>query len=180
MENNSENNEQVQENLTVAQVQEFLETNPEGKSWLDSQKDKHANKYLETFKTNQLPKYKQQWEQEKNPKSAAEIELSNLKNEIETMKKEKAHSELKSNAIKYLSDNQMSNLNDLADYFISDDNDKTINGLSKLQEAFNNAVQAAVEAKIKINAYTPPNQTKGVQHTGNSLQDAVRAKLFGK
>lgn len=176
MENNSENNVPEQ-GVSVEQVQAFFDTQ-EGKSYLDSLNDKHFSKALETWKTNNIPKLKQEWEQEHNPKTPEQIKMAELENKIAQMEHESKHANIKSKAIKYLSENNLNQLNGIVDYLISDDEEHTTQAITKVQDAFNKAVQAAVEAKIKTNSYTPPAQGKSVQH-GNSLQDAVRSKLFG-
>lgn len=87
--------------LTVARVQEYIDKTPEGKSWVDSVRDKHLQKGLETWKTNNLESLLNDEIKKRFPqKDEKELEVEKLRAEIEKMKHEKQRESLTNKAIK--------------------------------------------------------------------------------
>ena len=75
--------------VTIARIEDFVSTS-DGKSWLDSAKDKHLQKGLETWKTNNLESLLDAEVKKRFPeKDPKDIEMEKLKNEIEKMKQSK-------------------------------------------------------------------------------------------
>lgn len=151
--------------ITVARVQSFMGT-PEGKSWLDSVKDKHLQKGLETWKTNNLEalletEIKKRFP-EKDPKDLA---MEKLKHEIEQMKSAKEKEVLTNRAMKLAGDKGLPL--DLVGFFVGADEDSTTANLKTLEDTYNSSVQRTLEARLKNDGYTPPSG----EGSGKSLED---------
>lgn len=140
--------------ISLDKVKDFIGKDSSAKSWLDSEKDTHHNKALETWKTNNLAQLVDAEVKKKFPtKDPKEIELDNMKAEIEKMKKESLRKDLKTAALKSASEKNLPI--DLIDHFIGEDEATTTANLGKLETAFNTAVTAAVDSKLK-GTYKPP------------------------
>ena len=146
--------------LTVARVQEFLDANTEAKGWLDSAKDKHLSKGLETWKTNNLENLISDEIKKRFPeKDEKEIEVEKLRTEIEKMKVEKQKESLTNKAIKIATEKSLPI--DLVDFFIGADEELTVSNLKALEDTFNLSVQKMVEQRLKGEGYVPPKDTEG-------------------
>lgn len=151
--------------VTIAKVESFTNT-PEGKSWLDSAKDKHLQKGLETWKANNLEglldaEIKKRFP-EKDPK---DVEMEKLKNEIEQMKLSKEKEALTNKAMKLAGEKGLPL--DLVSFFIGSDENSTTANLKALEDTYNTSVQKGLEARLKTDGYTPPAGGEG----GKSLED---------
>ena len=162
--------------VNVEGIEKYVTEDEEGKKWFDSVKDKHFNKALETWKTNNLTKLIDDKVKKKFPsKDEKDIEVENLKVEIEKMKQEKLHEALTSKAIKIASDKNLP-LN-LVDFFIAQDEEATVNNLKVLEESFNKAVQKAVEKRLKNEGYNPPKDTSGNTLTLETIKNMSQAEI---
>jgi hypothetical protein len=142
--------------IEKSDVETVSKTNVEVKSYFDSEKDKHHNVALETWKTNNLNGLIEEEVKKRNPdKSPAEIEIAQLRKEIEDERKAGKREKLMNTAIKQANEKGLPV--DILDYFVSDDEETTTANLAKLEEAYNKAVQASVEAKFKENGRTVPS-----------------------
>ena len=162
--------------LSVEGIEKYVTEDEEGKKWFDSVKDKHFNKALDTWKSNNLTKLIDDEVKKKFPsKDEKDIEVENLKVEIEKMKQEKIHEALTSKAIKIASDKNLP-LN-LVDFFIAQDEEATVNNLKVLEESFNKEVQKAVEKRLKNEGYNPPKDTSGNTLTLESIKNMSQAEI---
>ena len=162
--------------VNVEGIEKYVTEDEEGKKWFDSVKDKHFNKALDTWKSNNLTKLIDDEVKKKFPsKDEKEIEVENLKFEIEKMKQEKLHEVLTSKAIKTASDKNLP-LN-LVDFFIAQDEEATINNLKVLEESFNKEVQKAVEKRLKNEGYNPPKDTSGNTLTLETIKNMSQAEI---
>lgn len=151
--------------ITVARVQSFTET-PEGKSWMDSVKDKHLQKGLETWKTNNLEALLETEIKKRFPeKDPKDLEMERLKHEIEQMKSAKDKEALTNKAIKLAGDKGLPL--DLVGFFVGADEDSTTSNLKTFEDTYNSSVQHALEARLKTDGYTPP----AGGGSGKSLED---------
>lgn len=162
--------------VNVGGIEKYVTEDEEGKKWFDSVKDKHFNKALDTWKSNNLTKLIDEEVKKKFPsKDEKDIEVENLKVEIEKMKQEKLHEALTSKAIKIASDKNLP-LN-LVDFFIAQDEDATVNNLKVLEESFNKEVQKAVEKRLKNEGYNPPKDTSGNTLTLENIKNMSQAEI---
>ena len=126
------------------------------KSFMDSEKDKHLTKGIETFKTNNLGALVDAEVKKKFPtKDPNELAMENMKAEMEKMKTESSRKDLKTNALKMLSDKKLPT--DLVDYFIGADEASTTDNLTKFEGILNSSVASMVAEKLK-GGYVPPNE----------------------
>lgn len=146
--------------VSVEGIEKYVTEDEDAKKWFDSIKDKHFNKALETWKSNNLSKFIDDKVKKRFPaKDEKEIEVENLKSEIEKMKQEKLHEVLTSKAVKIASDKNLPL--SLVDFFIAKDEETTVSNLKVLEESFNKEVQKAVEKRLKSDGYNPPKDSSG-------------------
>jgi hypothetical protein len=151
--------------VTIARIEDFVST-PDGKSWLDSAKDKHLQKGLETWKTNNLESLLDAEVKKRFPeKDPKDIEMEKLKNEIVEMKQSREKEILTNQAMKLANEKGLPL--DLVGFFIGADEESTVSNLKALEDTFNISVQKGLEERLKANSYTPPNGGE----TGKSLED---------
>jgi hypothetical protein len=153
--------------VDATKAQAFLDTE-EGKKVIQPRLDKHFAKGIETWKTNNLNSLIEEEVKKRNPsKSPAEIEVEKLRKEIEGERKARARQELTNKALKIADEKGLPK--DMLDFFIGDDEETTTANLGKLEETFNTAVQAGVDAKFQASG-------RHVNHGGGT----DKAGEFGK
>ena len=146
----------------------------EFKSYMDSEKDKHLTKGIETFKTNNLTALIDAEVKKKFPtKDPNELAMENMKAEMEKMKAESSRKDLKTNALKMLSDKKLPT--DLVDYFIGADEASTTDNLTKFETILNASVTAQVAEKLK-GGYVPPDAKGGVDPNSMGMKLAMQAQ----
>ena len=163
--------------LTVARVQEYIDKTPEGKSWADSVKDKHLQKGLETWKTNNLESLLNEEIKKRFPeKDEKELEVEKLRAEIEKMKHEKQRESLTNKAIKIATEKSLPI--ELVDFFIGADEQTTVSNVKVFEDTFSQYVQKTVEQRLKGDGYVPPKDNDGKQ--GNlenlSMEEYIKAR----
>lgn len=133
--------------VSADKVKGFLETE-EGKKFLQPRLDQHFTKGLETWKDNNLEKIVEEEVSKRNPsKTPEQIEVEKLRKEIEAEKAARNRETLVNKALKAADEKKLPK--DVIDFFIGENEDSTLENLSKLEESFNAAVQAAVDVKFK-------------------------------
>ena len=159
-------------------AQAFAET-AEGKSWLDSVKDKHLQKGLETWKANNLePLLEAEIKKRFPEKDAKEIEMEKLKSEITTMKTEKQREALQNKAMRLAGEKGLPL--ELVSFFVGENEEATQQNLGKLEETFASAVQKSLEARLKTDSYTPPATGAGSIGLENlSMDEYIKARQKG-
>jgi hypothetical protein len=126
--------------ISVEGIEQFLLSNKEAKSWLDSTVDKRSAKSLETWKTNQLEGLLDAEIKKRFPaKDEKEIEMEKLRAEVENMKLEKQRERLTSQAIKTASEKKLPL--QLVGFFIGADESTTIANLTAFEQSLQLAVQ---------------------------------------
>lgn len=150
---------------SVDEIKSRFDSDEVLKSWLDSEKDKHFNKGLGTFKEKTLPKLIEDEITKRNPnnKTPEALEMEKLNAEIERLKSKTIRESVRNEALKFASDNQLPS--DIVDYFISlekDDDEEgtksresTMSHLGKLKDVWGNHLQASVNERMKSNGFDP-------------------------
>ena len=171
--NTDEVNAYLQGLLSVEGVQKFLSENNEGKRWLDSERDKHLSKGLDTWKSNNLQKEIDKRIKELYPDETDEKkQLRELNDKIQKMEQEKQREVLKNKALTLATEKKLP-INKIVDLVIGNDEETTIYNIGRFEEIFGASVQTAVEERLKGNGYTPPNN--GGQGTQpKNLNDALK------
>jgi Domain of unknown function (DUF4355) len=178
--------------LTLEQVREFIEANKESdelkeylqgfqpsvdeilgkfesdeqlRKWLESEKDKHFNKGLTTFKEKTMPKLIEDEIAKRNPnnKSPEALKVEEALAEIERWKSKTIRESVRNEALKFATDNKLPS--EIVDYFISlekDDDEEgtkskesTMSHLSKLKDVWGTHLQTSVNERMKSNGINP-------------------------
>lgn len=141
--------------ITIDKVKSLVNENKDFKSWIDSEKDKHLTKGIETFKTNNLTKLIDEEVKKRYPdKDPKDTEIANLKTQFENMQKEAAKKELTNKALKTAQEKKLPT--DLVDYFVGADEETTMKNIEKLTDIFAKHDEALKTEFAKNNSYTPP------------------------
>ncbi len=159
--------------VSVEGVQKFLGENEEGKRWLDSERDKHLSKGLDTWKSNNLQKEIDKRIKELYPDETDEKkQLRELNDKIQKMEQEKQREVLKNKALTLATEKKLP-INKIIDLVIADDEEATVSNIGRFEEIFGASVQTAVEERLKSNGYTPPNNC-GQGNQPKNLNDALK------
>ena len=159
--------------LSVEGVQKFLNENEDGKRWLDSERDKHLSKGLDTWKSNNLQKEIDKRIKELYPDETEEKkQIRELNDKIEKMEQEKQREVLKNKALTLATEKKLP-INKIIDLVIANDEETTISNIGRFEEIFGASVQTAVEERLKGNGYTPPNNS-GQGSQPKNLNDALK------
>lgn len=161
----------LQNKVDVTTIEKLSQEDTAIKSWLDSQKDRHSAKSLETWKTNNLQSLIDEKIKEQNPdKSPQDLELEKIKKQLADMENEKRYSELKNTALTVAGEKGIPT--NLLDFFIGEDEEATLNNLTKFQEETSAYVQSEVDKRIKENSYKPPAGSGGADlSTGSKFAE---------
>lgn len=142
---------------SVDGVQKFLTESDDGKRWLDSERDKHLQKGLDTWKSNNLQKEIDKRISELYPEESEEKkQLRELNLKIQKMETEKQREILKNRALTLATEKKLP-INKIIDLVVAGDEDTTVKNISRFEEIFGASVQSAVEERLKSSGYTPPN-----------------------
>lgn len=163
--------------ITKEKVQEYVEKEPDAKAWIDSVKDKHLQKGLETWKSNHLETIINDEIKKRFPeKSEQELEVERLKSEINKMKLEKEKETLTNKTMQIASERNLPI--ELAGFFIGENEESTLKNLTVLESAFQGSVQKALEERLKTNGYTPPKAGGAVSQDLEkmSMNDYIKAR----
>ncbi|NFA42703.1 DUF4355 domain-containing protein [Clostridium botulinum] len=142
--------------MELKDVKNFLETNAEGKQWLQSYTDGKVTKAIDIWKSNNLQgevdnKVKELYPDE-DPKDKA---LKELKAEIEGFRKENTKKDILSQVTKSATDKSLPI--EIVKMLISDDLDSTNNNIKVLEEVWTKSLKENVNSKIE--PYVPKSGT---------------------
>lgn len=141
------------------------------KSFLDSEKDKHHSKALETWKSNNLNKILDDEIKKRFPEAdPKDLKLQELQKQIEQMLKDTVRKDLTNKAIKVANEKKLPL--DMIDFLIGQDEDSTTKNLEKFESVFNTSLEQQVQAKLR-NGYTPPND----KNTGLTEEQKLQAQI---
>ena len=137
---------------------EKINTDPNFKSFMDSEKDKHSAKALETWKTNNLQKLIDEGISKANPQETPEQKrIRELEDRLNKQETESKRKELINLALKTTQEKKLPT--ELVDYFIGDSEETTIKNLEALEKVFNEKVNQVAEERLK-GGYKPPQGEK--------------------
>ncbi|AAO36102.1 DUF4355 domain-containing protein [Clostridium tetani] len=158
--------------LSIDNFKNLVATNKDFKGFLDSEKDKHYGKALETWKQNNLEKIINEEIRKRNPaRDEKDIALEELQRKIEAMEEEKQYEKLKNIALKQATEKKLPT--EIVDYFIGKDEEVTLNNLNKFEDVFNKQLETVVQERLKGSSYTPPkNNGNNIDTYDNLLKNA--------
>lgn len=155
--------------VSVDRIKSLEDENKDIKSWLDSEKDKHSSKSLETWKTNNLQKLIDEKIKELYPEAdPKDTKLAELQAQIQKMQKETTRKELTNKALKIATEKKLPV--ELVDYFIGEDEETTTKNIEALEKVFSVTVDKLVEERLK-GGYTPP---AGDKTTGSLTMEDLK------
>lgn len=165
----------VNNGLTLDAFKTKLEGDSVFKSFMDSEKDKHHTKALETWKTNNLTKLiddevKKKYP-EQDPKDKA---LADLKIEMDKMKQENLKKDLTNKALKTMTEKKLPA--DLVNFIVGQDEDTTNKNLEALEKVFA-AHDEALKTEVLKGTYKPGGQG-GAEPTEAAAQAQINT-VFG-
>ena len=144
---------------TLEVFKEKVTTDPEFKSFMDSEKDKHHSKALDTWKTNNLDiivdeKVKTLYPQD-DPK---DLEMKRLRQEMEDIKNNATRERMTNLALKKA--NELNIPTELVDFFVASDEDKTLENIERFSKTYTEGIQSTVKAKLEGNGDVVPRSDK--------------------
>lgn len=166
----------VNSGLTLDAFKSKIETDSTFKSYLDSEKDKHSTKSLETWKTNNLQKLIDDAVAKANPQETPEQKkIRELEERIEKSDKESKHKDLTNMALKTMTEKKLPA--DLVNFIVGQDEDSTNKNLEALEKVFASHDEAIKTEILKGGTYKPGGQG-GAEPTVEATQAAINA-AFG-
>lgn len=161
--------------INLDRVKEFVGKDKDAQSWLDSEKDRHLQKGLETFKTNNLQKLVDEQYKKQHPDAdPKDTKIAELESKFEQMQKDALHKDLTNKALQIAQEKKLPS--NLINYFVGNDEVTTKTNLEALEKEFNNAVQTQVEERLK-GGYKPPKDNTTLT-AEQQAQEQIN-KLFG-
>ncbi len=144
-------------------------TEKEFKSFMDSEKDTHANKALETWKTNNLQtlindEVLKATGKKKTPEQLKIEELEKQFNE-QKLKAEKAETVAKYKDV--LAEKKIPM--EMIEYFLTDNEETTNTRIDNFSTYVNEMVNTSVKEKIASGSYTPPGENGAGDMTADDL-----------
>lgn len=135
------------------------ETDEEFKSFLDSIKDKHSSKALETWKANNLDSLIDNEIKTRFPeKDERDLAVQDLERKIQTMEKEKNHERLMNVALK--KSTELGLPTDLVDLLVSADEETTLANIERFHESTSQSMEAKLKEKLQGQGDPIPNGGK--------------------
>jgi hypothetical protein len=162
--------------ITTDKVKSLVDTDKDLKSWLDSEKDKHSGKSLETWKTNNLQKLIDDAVKKANPAETPEQkQIRELTDRLNKKETEEKKGQLTNKALKVAQEKKLPT--SLVDFFIGEDEDTTTKNLEALEKVFTETVNKMVTERLDGD-YKPPKGDKKPVTTEEQAKTEV-FKLFG-
>lgn len=163
--------------LTNDRINAFLET-PEGKAILQPRFDKHFEKSLKTWQTNNLDRLVDEKVKELYPDTdPKDAEVAKLKAEIANMKAEAMRKDLTNKALSVATEKGLPTK--LVRHFIGKDEADTLANLEELETEFNTALSAMVTKKLgeshKPAAGDDGKRTLSAEELANMSIDEINA-----
>lgn len=157
----------------VALVQKI---NTDVRSAIDSEKDTHANKHLETWKANHLDTLVEEEVKKRNPeKTPEQIEIEKLRAEIAAERKEREREALKTSALETLTKESLPT--DLLEKLIGDDADTTTSNVELFKSVVEKVKQSTLDSVYGENGGTPERSTDKKADTTDLSELAAAANL---
>ncbi|SFJ83132.1 DUF4355 domain-containing protein [Thermoflavimicrobium dichotomicum] len=146
-------------------IKRLAEENEEVKTWLQSEKDRHFSKGLETWKQKTLPSIIEEEIKKRYPEETPEQrELKKLRAEIEQMRREKEREALRAKAKDLAIEKKLPS--NLVDFFVADTEEKTLENLNILEQVWTQSLQNVVGETFKQHGREPhkPQQTQSIEN----------------
>jgi hypothetical protein len=144
--------------VSTDKVKGFLDTE-EGKKLLQPRLDQNFHRGLETWKTNNLESIIEEEVKKRNPdKTPEQKKIEELEKKIQDAENARIRGELVNKAFKVADEKSLPK--DVIDFLIGEDEDKTLENLSKFEQSYTAALQKAVDEKFKAGGREVPGGDK--------------------
>ena len=166
--------------LTLDNFKQKVATDREFKSFLDSEKDKHADKVLKTFKANNLEKLidaevLKRTGKNETPEQKA---IRELQEQLANMGKEKEKAERIAKYKDVLAEKKIPS--NLTSFILGEDDEVTEANINIFEDAMKTYVENKVKERLKDSKYTPPKsgEKKMTRDEFNKLTLVEKQKLY--
>lgn len=133
--------------VSTDKVKGFLDTD-EGKRLIQPRLDTYFNQGLNTWKSNNLDALIEEEVKKRNPdKTPEQLRIEELEKKIEKAENDRIRGELVNKAFKVADEKSLPK--DVIDFFIGENEEKTLENLSKFEESYTQALQKAVDERFK-------------------------------
>ncbi|MCB2297046.1 DUF4355 domain-containing protein [Clostridium tagluense] len=159
-------------------VKSFLETNDEGKGYLNSYADSKVTKGIETFKTNNLQKLIDAEMLKKNPSLTPEqLKIQELEQKFTDMEKSKTRVEQMSKYKDVLQQKKIPS--NMVDFLINDDQTITEANITLFENSMKSYIEEAIKAKFGDNVHIPqtPLNTPNEKLTDEQINKMSQEEL---
>ena len=142
--------------LSLDSFKDLVATDREFKSFLDSEKDKHADKVLKTFKANNLEKLIEAEVLKRTGKTETPEQkaIRELQEQLANMGKEKEKAERVAKYKDVLVKKKIPS--QLSDFILGEDDDVTDANINIFEDAMKTYVENKVKERLKDSKHTPP------------------------
>ena len=166
--------------LSLDSFKDLVATDKEFKSFLDSEKDKHADKVLKTFKANNLEKLIEAEVLKRTGKNETPEQkaIRELQEQLANMGKEKEKAERIAKYKDVLVKKKIPS--QLSDFILGEDDDVTDANINIFEDAMKTYVENKVKERLKDSKYTPPKsgEKKITRDEFNKLTLVEKQKLY--
>ena len=166
--------------LSLDSFKDLVATDKEFKSFLDSEKDKHADKVLKTFKANNLEKLIEAEVLKRTGKTETPEQkaIRELQEQLANMGKEKEKAERIAKYKDVLVKKKIPS--QLSDFILGEDDDVTDANINIFEDAMKTYVENKVKERLKDSKYTPPKsgEKKMTRDEFNKLTLVEKQKLY--
>lgn len=146
----------------IDDIKAYLES-VEGKQLIQPKLDSYFTKGLETWKQNNLKKLIDEEVKKLNPDETPEQKrIRELEEYVQKKEREALLQTNKNKALNVLNEKKLPS--QLVDFFITEDEESTLENLQQFEEVFTNQLQQAVESRLKTDG-TELKETSGNQKT---------------
>jgi hypothetical protein len=144
-----------QQEIGLEDVQKLVNEKENFKSWINSEKDKHFSKGLETWKEKTMPSILDEEIKKRFPEAdPKDIENQKLLARIEKMERDNLRDKLKNHALTVASEKKIPNK--IIDFFIGDDEEATVSNLGVFEEAMESYIKSRVDERLG-STHQPPS-----------------------
>lgn len=157
---------------------------PDFKSFMDSEKDKHSSKAiataLENFKAKDMKKLidAEVLKRTGDNETPEQKQIRELKEQFETLQKEKKHAEMVSKYKDVLNEKRIPS--QLVDFLLADDEDITNANIDLFENSMKSFIDAKVEERMKDTSYTPPRDKGDNKKLSNEELKSMNFNEFAK
>lgn len=147
--------------LGLEDIKGLLEDDESLSSWLDGIKSAHAERSLEEWRKANLDELVEaEIEKRMTPEDRENNAIKALEDKVKQMEAEKNYELQKNLALKTAQEKGIPV--GLIDFFIGEDNEKTLENLSVLEDNFTKGLEEAVKVRLKDDTYVPPKNKRKI------------------